>query len=165
MVIGLLLLAGANDIINFDLIWKMIVPIIIVIVGLSLIFKDTFNSSVSKSIKKLNSKINKDEGINATFSNQNIKLDDEEFKGTNLNAIFGGIKLDLRNATIKDDVVINACSVFGGIDILVPDGYKVKVKSSSLFGGVSNNKRSKTTEKSKTIFIDANCLFGGVTIK
>ena len=165
MVIGLLLLAGANDIINFDLIWKMIVPIIIVIVGLSLIFKDTFNSSVSKSIKKLNSKINKDEGINATFSNQNIKLDDEEFKGTNLNAIFGGIKLDLRNATIKDDVVINACSVFGGIDILVPDGYKVKIKSSSLFGGVSNNKRSKTTEKSKTIFIDANCLFGGVTIK
>lgn len=165
MVIGLLLLAGANDIINFDLIWKMIVPIIIVIVGLSLIFKDTFNSSVSKSIKKLNSKINKDEGINTTFSNQNIKLDDEEFKGTNLNAIFGGIKLDLRNATIKDDVVINACSVFGGIDILVPDGYKVKVKSNSLFGGVSNNKRSKTTEKSKTIFIDANCLFGGVTIK
>ena len=143
----------------------MIVPIIIVIVGLSLIFKDTFNSSVSKSIKKLNSKINKDEGINATFSNQNIKLDDEEFKGTNLNAIFGGIKLDLRNATIKDDVVINACSVFGGIDILVPDGYKVKVKSNSLFGGVSNNKRSKTTEKSKTIFIEANCLFGGVTIK
>ena len=47
----------------------------------------------------------------------------------------------------------------------MPDGYKVKVKSSSLFGGVSNNKRSKTTEKSKTIFIDANCLFGGVTIK
>ena len=44
MVIGLLLLAGANDIINFDLIWKMIVPIIIVIVGLSLIFKVTFNS-------------------------------------------------------------------------------------------------------------------------
>ena len=82
-----------------------------------------------------------------------------------MNAIFGGIKLDLRNATIKDDVVINACSVFGGIDILVPDGYKVKVKSNSLFGGVSNNKRSKTTEKSKTIFIDANCLFGGVTIK
>ena len=65
----------------------------------------------------------------------------------------------------EDDVVINACSVFGGIDILVPDGYKVKVKSNSLFGGVSNNKRSKTTEKSKTIFIDANCLFGGVTIK
>ena len=165
MVIGLLLLAGANDIINFDVIWKLIVPVIIVIFGLSLIFKDTFNSNVSKSIKKLNSKINKDDGVNATFSSQNIKLDEEEFKGTNLNAIFGGIKLDLRNAIIKDDIVINACSVFGGIDILVPDGYKIKIKSNSLFGGVSNNKRNKNTEKAKTIFIDASCLFGGVTIK
>lgn len=165
MVIGLLLLAGANDIINFDLIWKMIVPIIIIIVGLSLIFKDTFNSNVRKSIKKLNSKISKDDEINATFSNQNIKLDDEEFKGTNLNAIFGSIKLDLRNATIKDDVVINVCSVFGETSIFVPDGYKIKIKSSSLFGGVSNTKKVKDTEKSKTIFIDANCLFGGVTIK
>ena len=165
MVIGLLLLAGANDIINFDLIWKMIVPIIIVIVGLSLIFKDTFNSSVSKTIKKLNSKINKDEGINATFSNQNIKLDDEEFKGTNLNAIFGGIKLDLRNATIKDDVVINCSCVFGGIDILVPKDVKVVISSTSIFGGAENKTKNIDKEKKPIIYINATCIFGGLEVK
>lgn len=165
LIVGLVLLVGTNGIINFDLIWKLLLPIIIIIFGLSLIFKDKFNSEISKTIKKLNAKINSKEGINATFSSQRIKLDNEEFKGTNLNAVFGSIRLDLRKAKIDDDIVINASSIFAGIDILIPDGYNIKYKSNSMFGGVSNYKNSKINEKNKTIFIEAYCLFGGVNIK
>ena len=94
-----------------------------------------------------------------------MNFDGEEFKGSNLNAIFGGIKLDLRKAIVNEDIVINASSIFGGIDIYIPDNCKVKIKSNSIFGGVSNNKKCNVDDNSYTIYINASCMFGGVEIK
>ena len=42
--------------------------------------------------------------------------------------MFGSIKCDLRNAIIEKDVVINASSTFGGIDIYVPENVKIKIR-------------------------------------
>ena len=165
LIIGVLLLLAVRDIIDFEIIWKLIFPIIIIVIGLSLIFKNVINKEINTNINKLNQKMNKNDGYAATFSGQDIKLDNEEFKGTNLNAIFGGVKLDLRNSIIEEDVVINATAVFGGIDIFVPDNVKIKIKSNSIFGGVSNKKKTETNGKSKTIYVNASCIFGGVDIK
>ena len=82
-----------------------------------------------------------------------------------MSAVFGGIKCDLTKAVIESDIVINASSIFGGIDIIVPDNVKVKVKSSSIFGGVSDKKRHSENAEANTIYINATCLFGGVDIK
>lgn len=163
ILIGVALLLGINDIIDFDKIWTLLLPLVIVVVGLSLIFKDIFNSKVSKEIKKINKENNKDNDYFAAFSDQNIDLNNEDFKGADLTAIFGGLKLDLRKANIDKDVVINASSIFGGIDILIPNDVNVKVKSTSLFGGVTNKKSNNDNQK--TIYINALCMFGGVEIK
>lgn len=164
-IIGVLLLLAFLNIINFEIMWKLLLPIVLVIIGLSIIFKNVFNKGINENIKDLNQKMNNNDGYAATFSGQDVKFDGEEFKGTNLNAVFGGIKLDLRKAIINNDVVINASAIFGGIDIYVPDGYKVKIKSNSIFGGVSENKKNSVEESSYTIFINATCMFGGVEIK
>ena len=163
ILIGVALLLGINDIIDFDKIWTLLLPLVIVVLGLSLIFKDTFNSKVSKEIKKINKENNKDNDYFAAFLGQNIDLNNEDFKGADLTAIFGGLKLDLRKANIDKDVVINASSIFGGIDILIPKDVNVKVKSTSLFGGVTNKKANNDNQK--TIYINALCMFGGVEIK
>lgn len=164
LIIGILLLLACRNIINFEIVWKLLLPAIIIVFGLSLIFKNSIDKEVNKNIDKLNKKLDQNNGYTATFSGQDIKID-EEFKGTTLNAIFGGVKLDLRKATIKEDVVINATAVFGGIDIFAPDDVKVKIKSNSIFGGVSNKKDTDVTDKSKTIYINATCIFGGVEVK
>ena len=75
------------------------------------------------------------------------------------------IKLDLRNSKIKKDVVINASAIFGGIDIYVPDGVDVKIKSTSIFGGTSNKSKNEVNEKSHTIYVNATCIFGGAEVK
>lgn len=165
LLVGIALLLASRGVFDFNIIWKLLVPFIIISIGLSLIFKNSFDRETNESIKKLNEKISSGEGITATFSGQNVKFEGEEFKGTTLNAVFGGIKLDLRKAKIKDDVVINATSVFGGIDILVPDECKVKIKSNSIFGGVSNNKKSEAKEKAHTIYVNGSGIFGGVEVK
>ena len=163
LLIGVLLLLSAQNIISFGLIWQIFIPAVLVIIGLNLVFKNLFNRSINEEIKKLNKNLNKDDEIAAVFSGQKLNFDKEEFKGKNLDAIFGGIDLDLRGAKITSDVVINASAIFGGIDIIVPENVKVKIKSNAIFGGVSD--KTKKSEGKHTIYINATSIFGGVEIK
>ncbi len=164
LIVGIILLLSCRDVIDFSLVWKLILPIILVVIGLSFIFKDTFNKEINKNIKKLNKKMTFKEGFTSTFSGQNINFDKEEFKGTTLNAVFGGIELDLRKAIINGDVVINATSIFGGINVYAPKNCRIKIKSNSIFGGVSNQRKFEKNEGEHTIYINASCIFGGVEI-
>lgn len=165
LLIGIALLLACQDIIDFDIIAKLWFPAILVCIGISIIFKDTIGGKVNDKIRKLNeNKTNQNEYC-ATFSGQDLKFDGEKFTGAELTAVFGGIECDLRKAIIESDIVINTSSIFGGIDILVPENVKVKVKSSSIFGGVSNKKKTSQNTETHTVYINATCLFGGVDIK
>ena len=146
-------------------IWKLAFPTILIIIGLSIIFKDNLGGKVSSEIKKLNEKRNGENSYCATFSGQNVNFDGEKFTGADLTAIFGGVKCDLRKAIIESDVVINASSTFGGIDIYVPSNVKIKTKSTSIFGGVENKANTTEDENSHTIYINGTALFGGVEVK
>lgn len=165
LLIGVALLLACQNIIDFHLIWKLAFPTILVIIGVSLIFKDTIGGKVNSEIRKLNEKRNGENGYCATFAGQNVNFDGQNFTGADLTAVFGGIKCDLRNAIIDSDVVINASSTFGGIEIYVPLNVKIKIKSTPLFGGVSNKANTKTDENSHTIYINGTAVFGGVEIK
>lgn len=162
LAIGIVLLLCAQEILSFRIIGKLIFPVILVAIGLSILLKDKVGVKVKEKIKSLNQ-----EGLEeyyATFSGQEINPKGEEFKGASLNAIFGGIDLNLTEAQIQKDTLINVTSVFGGVDIIVPSNVNVKVQSTSLFGGV-DNKIKKYTENLPTIYIKAFCLFGGADIK
>lgn len=166
LLIGVALLLNAQGIISFDIIWKLAAPLILVIIGLSIILKGNKDSKTDAAIKKINSNDNEKTSVCSTFSSQNIKLNKEKINNLELNAIFGGIEYDLRNGVIKEDIVINATAIFGGIDIIVPDDVNVKIKSTSIFGGASNKKQlMDDKEKKHTIYINASCVFGGVDIK
>ncbi|MGM9639884.1 MAG: LiaF transmembrane domain-containing protein [Faecousia sp.] len=163
--IGVILLLACQNVIRLDLVWKLIFPVMIVAIGLRLIFKDTFNRKSREAVRKL-----KEQGIPmreycATFSGQDLDFTGETFRGAELNAIFGGVKCDLRTALIPEDAVIDACSVFGGIDIYVPEDVNVKITSNSIFGGVSNKRKKQKTEGGVTVYINGSCIFGGVDVK
>ena len=168
VLVGVALLIGCRDILDFDLIIKLIFPAIIVVFGLSMIFGGSFGKREKKfgakmSAAKKNNAISKEYA--AVFSGQNVDLMGESVENLTLDAVFGGIKCDLRGANIEGDVVIDACAVFGGIDIIVPIGMKVKTKSTSIFGGVTNTVKNDTLPDSHTIYVNGMGIFGGVTIK
>lgn len=101
----------------------------------------------------------------AFFSSNRAAFDGEVFTGTSANAIFGGVVIDLRGAIIDQDVVINATAIFGGIDIYVPYGVKVKVNNVPIFGGVSNKTGNHANPDAPTIYLQSTCMFGGIDIK
>lgn len=140
----------------------MIIPIIFVAIGLSMIFNETFKAKISSKVKEVAK--NGLENITATFAAQKVSKDNEEFKGANLDAVFGSVSLDLRNANIEKEAVIKVSSIFGGVEIFLPQNVNVKVKATPIFGGVTN-KTLTNKENDKTLYIEALCMFGGVDIK
>lgn len=162
LIIGICLLLGAQDILPLDIIAKLIVPFILIMIGLSLIFKNTLKKEITE---KINAK--KKEGLEnivATFSEQKVEKDGETFEDSHLDAVFGGITLDLTRAKVDKETIIEASAIFGGITIIVPKDVNVKIKQTSIFGGVSN-KANNYDDAKKVIYIEAFCLFGGIDIK
>lgn len=165
LIIGIVLLLCAQNILSFSLISKLIFPFILIVIGLAIIFKDVTNRKIKGKVKKLNNENIENEAYCATFGSQNANYAGQEFKGANLDAIFGSVELDLYKATITKDQIINASAIFGGIDIIVPKDVNIKVKSTPIFGGVSNKIKNDYDEKLPTIYINSFCMFGGVEIK
>lgn len=165
LFIGVMLLGCAQGIISFSMIWKLAIPAVLVIIGCTFIFKELVASKINKEIKKINQGRKNGTEYCATFAGQNINYDGQEFEGVDLSAIFGGVKCNLRNANITQNQVINASSIFGGIEIYVPTNVNIKIKSTPIFGGVSDKSIRSVNENAPTIYINAFCMFGGVEIK
>jgi len=165
LFVGVVALLACQDLIDITVIWKLLLPALLIIIGISLVFKDNINKTLKDKIRSLNQKKTNSTKLNAVFSGQKAAYTGEVFTGADLNALFGGITYDLRDAVINEDVVINARAVFGGVDIFVPEAIRVEVKSTSIFGGATNKKSAIGYEGAPTIYVDALCLFGGVTIK
>ncbi|MDF2541880.1 MAG: putative rane protein [Herbinix sp.] len=167
LIIGILLFLSCQPGIDFDL-SKLIVPAILVIIGFRLILRDSFHHRRIQGEGKFNAgntTYHSDTEHSAVFSSNTIVVDNEPFNGTNLNAIFGAIQLNLSNAIIDHDVEISASAIFGGIDIYVPRGVKVKTNNVPIFGGVSNKTVKNTDPNAPTIYLNSTCMFGGIDIK
>lgn len=163
IAIGVFLLLCCQDILSFSMLWKLLVPAIIVIVGLKLVFTGIFGNKANEIIKKLKSEGKEPRTGCATFSGCDLNYDNEIFEGAELTAVFGGVKCDLRNAIIDKDCAIQVSAIFGGIDIFIPDGVNVKVSSNCIFGGISN--KTAVHKEAPTIYVSGTCMFGGVEIK
>lgn len=167
LIIGVFLLLSCQDVIDFSLFVKLFIPVILITIGLSIIFKDKAKDVVVKKIGKINAKeIDMAHTYTSTFSEEKINLDNEKLENCAINSIFGSVSLDLRNAIIDEDILINNYVVFGGVTIKVPKDVNVVVKTTSIFGGVDNKTgRNKSKENVKTIYIKGTILFGGIDIK
>lgn len=162
LIIGVLLLLAAQGLFEFEILWEILLPAIVVLIGLSLIFGNKVDFNVKEKTKCLDSEDT--ENIFAAFGEQNVTKSGEKFEKANLNAIFGAVKLDLREAKLEKETVIGAWAIFGGIEILVPKDCIVKVKGTPIFGGISNERKNNEDAK-KTIYIEGYAVFGGIEIK
>jgi len=102
------------------------------------------------------------------FGGAELASTDECFRGAWLTAIFGGITLDLREAQpAPGGASVNATVAFGGIEVLVPRGWRVSVRSVPVFGGVEDktDRSQPLAADAPTLHIDAVSIFGGVEIK
>lgn len=162
MTFGVCLLLSAQDVIEFAIFWKLLIPISIAYVG----FKMIFSSFRKEKKKKIHYHINNDsremQRSVAVLCGTEVDFSNTVFKGAKLVTCFGGIDCDLRNAIIEKDSIIKVTVLFGGIDIKVPDNVNVVNNTSCVFGGTDVMKNNPCAEH--TIYIEGFCMFGGIDI-
>lgn len=156
MLCGVLLLLEANQVIEKNMLAKILLPAVFIIIGVFLLFGSIFIGERRRYRGRLM--------YTATFAgNVVVPSDGGAFQGCAAEAVFGGLNLDLRNTVIEDGAVIDAVGIFGGVDILVPAGVNVKLRRTALFGGAKN--RVGGRGEGPVLYVNALCMFGGVDIK
>lgn len=162
MVVGVLLLLACLDLFDFNIVWAVFWPLVVVGIGLSLIFGKK-NDEDKEDVKTFEEDEEDVEHVTVTFGEQVVNKANEKVKKMALNSIFGSLKIDLREADFSKETLIKASAIFGGIELIVPEDVTIKLKSTSILGGVDNER--KNGEGKKVVHLETFAIFGGVEIK
>lgn len=93
-----------------------------------------------------------------------------DFSGGEVTAIMGGFEIDLRQAGMAGDTAeVEVFTLWGGVDIKVPEDWNVSLEAVPILGGISNSARSGGAPGAggprKTLVIRGTVIMGGVEIK
>ena len=101
----------------------------------------------------------------AIYNGIDLKSRAEAFRGGSMLAWFGGIAVDLREATLAPGAHLSVNSLFGEVAIRVPPGWRVESKEPyALAGGVDVRRRTWRTRPRPRCTLDGLALFGGIAV-
>ncbi len=88
------------------------------------------------------------------------------FAGGSVTAVFGDVRLDLRRATLGPaGATVQVTTVFGDVDLEVPDGWRVRVSGPELLGDVNLRAAHDPPEDAPTLQLRVVTIFGDVDIQ
>ncbi|MDD3392098.1 MAG: DUF5668 domain-containing protein [Bacilli bacterium] len=152
IIIGSFYLLESLNIISNEFVNLTLWPILIIGLGVTFFFRiDQKHISNSKHFV-------------AILSGVEEKINDE-YLGSEISAIFGGVELDLTKAKFKTKkTYINAQAICGGIDVRVPENVKVVTNGFPILGGI-DNKSISNNKADYELIINYNIICGGIEIK
>lgn len=161
LLLGVGIILYNQEIINFDIFWKTLLACFIVLIAVNL-FVSIFRKD--KVVKSRNRSVPLYVGI---FGEADEKVINDDFEGCTCISLFGSVDLDLSDVKLKKDIYIKTKSIFGGVDIFLPEGVNVITSGISILGGTENKVKKSSKEKKKVVnvYIESFCLFGGAEIK
>jgi hypothetical protein len=157
---GALLLLFTTDVLEEGA-WNFVWPVVLIAIGVVII------------ARRGGGALPRDAGENVVrasgiFGGPEVSSSSQRFRGASLTAVFGGVTLDLRQARpAPEGATVSATAAFGGIDILVPRGWRVTTSGTPIFGGIEDktDRSGELPPGAPTLHIDAIALFGGVDVK
>jgi hypothetical protein len=101
------------------------------------------------------------------FGGGERRINAPDFQRADVLAIFGGYKLDLRNAGTKEaTAIVDATAIFGGIEIVVPEHWNVVVRGVGIFGGYGDETQHPGgSDSTPELIVQGVAICGGVAIK
>ncbi|WP_254768717.1 LiaF transmembrane domain-containing protein [Salinilacihabitans rarus] len=102
----------------------------------------------------------------AAFGGVEKRNSSAAFTGAELTAAFGGTELDLRGATIADPPArINAVAMFGGVEIIVPREWNVRLDVLPVLAGAADDRPRRDGEHEDVdLVVTGFAAFGEVSV-
>jgi hypothetical protein len=88
----------------------------------------------------------------------------QAFTGGSMFAWLGGIAVDYREAQLAPDAHLDVRSLFGGIAIRVPAGWRVESHVKAIAGGVQVDVPDPESDDAPTLRLDGFAAFGGIAV-
>ncbi|MEP6716004.1 MAG: DUF5668 domain-containing protein [Terriglobia bacterium] len=107
----------------------------------------------------------------AIFSGVKRKVESKVFEGGKIASVFGGVEIDLRRAAIvsaDNQIVLEANAVFGGIEIRVPETWRVSLQGTAVFGAYEDKTlppRPEAGFQPPLLIVRGGTAFGAVVIQ
>jgi predicted membrane protein len=163
VLVGGLMVLDRADVLYFS-VWDLW-PLVLVVLGISLISGTTTRRArfgIGAGYGDGSSTINAF-AMMGGFKRSN---DSQDFRGGEATAIMGGCAIDLRRASIKEgDAVLQLVAIMGGIEIWVPEDWKVILQGVPLLGGFEDKTHPAISESNKRLIVKGYAVMGGVEIK
>jgi predicted membrane protein len=154
------------NLIDFEF-WSVFWPGVLILAGVMIIFRHQLDRHPEKKTS-LNDENIMDEL--AVFGGGDRVITSQQFQGGKVTTIFGGLNFNMLKAKMAPgENVIDVFSLFGGMKLIVPEGWTVKIRVMSFFGGFSDKHRYRVPEPSNDqgsqLIIKGTVIFGGGEIK
>jgi hypothetical protein len=103
----------------------------------------------------------------ALFGGSETRNRSPHFAHANVAAVMGGATLDLREAHVEPGARVDALALFGGVDVIVPEGTRVNLHGLPIFGGYGDKTTGDGSLPADAPMVDvtATAIFGGVEVK
>lgn len=97
------------------------------------------------------------------FEGKHLISEADPFYGGKLMAMFGGVVIDLRKATpAPTGIYLDLAVVMGGVNLIVPEGWRVKFTGNVMMGGFNDDTRTTADDEVPTVTLSGFVVMGGV---
>jgi hypothetical protein len=152
---------------QFDIGWRYIWPILLVLLGALIIWRSFFGGRMLRAASQTaGSRLNE----TVALGGKEVKSQSPDFRGGSITAILGGIDLDLRQAgTAKEGAVLDVFAMMGGIEIRVPEDWEVTSQVFPMMGAFEDKRSSPRLGDQAApkghLVIRGTVFMGGVEVK
>lgn len=161
IALGLLMILGRMGFLYIS--WGTLWPLALIGVGGLVLYRSLGQNRVAHGALK---EAHPDNVVNivAILGGFERRINMPDFRGGEITAMMGGCALDLREADIVKEAVINVFTVWGGINIRVPPDWTVVLNGTPVMGGFSE-KTITPPNTGKRLVITGYAIMGGVEVR
>jgi len=156
IVVGAALLLNSLGVAHVS-VGALIFPLILFGIGINIL--------TNSRARRLTTGAKSDEEIVAILGGSSSKNTSDDYHGSVITAILGGVELDLSKVKIEKEAILRVSVVMGGIDLRVPDDVVVINRTQSILGGIDVKSQPVPTKSAPTLTIEGQIIMGGVDVK
>ncbi|HVL67555.1 MAG TPA: DUF5668 domain-containing protein [Vicinamibacterales bacterium] len=136
-------------------------PVLLVVLGAAIVWQGLRGPVLRATADTSDAVVN----AVAVLSGVNRGSNSNAFRGGELTAIMGGCEIDLRQAAINGEAVLDVFAMWGGIEIRVPENWTVIGRVTPVLGGFEDKTRAPQDATAHKLTVRGVVLMGGVEIK
>jgi hypothetical protein len=144
--------------------WQFVWPVLLILSGGAILYRTLFRDHARPALDKDGVGAGNLIDVTAILGGVERRISTQDFRGGDVTAILGGCELDLREASIAGQAVIDVFALCGGVTVRVPADWTVIMDGTPILGGFSQ-KTATPPDAGKRLIIRGQTVMGGVEVR